>query len=330
MRGYKVFNPNWRCRGFQYKVGETYEMDEKPRLCDVGFHFCKRIADCFNFYRFDSDNKVAEIEALGDIDTDGGVKSCTNKIKIVRELTWQEVLDLVNIGKHCTGFKNTGNNNSGNYNSGYGNCGSSNSGYYNYGNSNSGNCNKGCHNSGNRNSGCCNTGDYNSGYCNTGDYNSGNYNSGIYNSGYSNCGNGNSGDYNTGNWNSGNYNSGDFNKASFSTGCFNTEYKPLFFFDKPTSMTFTQWRDSQAYMLLEEIDFDATRWIPISHMSSEEIHNHPEAETIGGYFKNFDNSDCFIRWWHDLTDGEKDVIKAIPNFNADKFFEITGIRVNTD
>ena len=93
-------------------------------------------------------------------------------------------------------------------------------------------------------------------------------------------------------------------------------------------MTFIQWRDSQAYMLLKEIDFDATRWIPISHMSSEEIHNHPEAETIGGYFKNFDNSDCFIRWWHDLTDGEKDVIKAIPNFDADKFFEITGIRVD--
>lgn len=72
-------------------------MDKKPRLCDVGFHFCKRLADCFNFYRFDSNNKVAEIEALGDIDTDGGVKSCTNKIKIVRELTWQEVLDLVNV-----------------------------------------------------------------------------------------------------------------------------------------------------------------------------------------------------------------------------------------
>lgn len=238
VKGYKVFNPDWSCRGFQYEVGKTYEIDEKPRLCDVGFYFCKRIADCFNFYRFNSNNKVAEIEALGDIDTDGGVKSCTNKIKIVRELTWQEVLDLVNIGKHCIGFKNTGN------------------------------------------------------------------------------------------WNSGNCNSGDFNKASFSTGCFNTEYKPLFFFDKPTSMTFIQWRDSQAYMLLKEIDFDATRWIPISHISSEEIHNHPEAETIGGYFKNFDNSDCFIRWWHDLTDEEKDVIKAIPNFDADKFFEITGIKVD--
>ena len=320
MRGYKVFNPNWSCRGFQYKVGETYEMDEKPQLCDVGFHFCKRIADCFNFYRFNPNNKVAEIEALGDIDTDGGVKSCTNKIKIVRELTWQEVLDLVNIGEHCTGFKNTGNYNSGDYNSGF-----YNSGHNNCGTCNTGNCNTGDYNSGYSNSGNCN-----SGYCNTGDYNSGNYNNGDYNSGHSNCGNCNSGYRNTGNWNSGNYNSGDFNKTSFSTGCFNTEYKPLFFFDKPTSMTFTQWRDSQAYMLLEEIDFDTTRWIPISHMSSEEIHDHPEAETTCGYLKEIDNSDCFIKWWHDLTDKEKDIIKKIPNFDADKFFEITGIRVNTD
>ena len=74
MIAYKVFNPDWTCRGFKYQVGETYEEDINPSVCDRGFHFCKKLADCFNYYNFDSDNKVAEIEALGDIsdgDDDG-------------------------------------------------------------------------------------------------------------------------------------------------------------------------------------------------------------------------------------------------------------------
>ena len=272
MKGYKVFNPDWTCRSFQYEVGQTYEMDAEPKCCDVGFHFCEKAADCFSFYKFDSKNKVAEVEALGDIDTDG-VKSCTNKIKIVRELTWHEVLDLVNIGKDCTGI--------------------------------------------------CNSGDWNSGDCNSGNRNSGDCNSGDWNSGDWNSGNRNSGD-----WNSGDCNSGDWNKASNSVGCFNTEDRPLFFFDKPTDMTFEQWRSSDAYWLLDRIDFRPADWIWLDEMSDEEKEQHPEAKTTDGYLKIRDNSDCCKEWWNGLSDKEKDIIKTIPNFDADKFFKITGIKVD--
>ncbi|WAW14629.1 DUF7666 domain-containing protein [Peptostreptococcus equinus] len=88
MKGYKVFNPDWKCRDFQYSVGEEYAIDEEPIICKRGFHFCKELNDCFNYYNFDGDNKVAEIEALGSIDEKGDdTKCCTNKIKIVRALT---------------------------------------------------------------------------------------------------------------------------------------------------------------------------------------------------------------------------------------------------
>ena len=117
MKGYKVFESDWTCRGFQYEVGKTYEMKEAPVCCGRGFHFCRKLIDCFNCYRFDSENKVAEIEAMGAIDKRDS-KFCTNKIKIIRELTWHEVLDLVNTGKDNTGKKNTGDRNAGNGNTG--------------------------------------------------------------------------------------------------------------------------------------------------------------------------------------------------------------------
>ena len=115
MKGYKVFNSDWTCKGFQYKVGETYEIDGKPTCCKKGFHFCKKLVDCFNYYSFDPNNKVAEIESLGDVDF-GEDKYCTNKIKIIKELSWEEVLTLVNSGYCNTGRCNSGDYNSGDYN----------------------------------------------------------------------------------------------------------------------------------------------------------------------------------------------------------------------
>ena len=153
MKGYKVFKNNWTCRGFQYAVGETYEITDEPSCCNRGFHFCGKLIDCFNYYDFDSENKVAEIEAIGAIDDDGNEeKYCTNKIKIVRELSWHEVLDLVNIGKDNTGNRNTGDRNTGNRNTG-----DRNTGNWNTGDRNTGDRNTGDWNSTDRSTGCFNT-----------------------------------------------------------------------------------------------------------------------------------------------------------------------------
>ena len=93
---------------------------------------------------------------------DVGVKLCASNIKVVRELTWSEVLFLCNSGDNNTGYGNSGNRNSGNYNRGNYNSGSCNSGDWN-----SGNGNTGYGNSGNCNSGNWNSGNWNSGYLNT-------------------------------------------------------------------------------------------------------------------------------------------------------------------
>ena len=167
VKGYKVFNSDWTCRGFQYEVGKIFTHEGQIELCGKGFHFCQKASDCFNYYSFDSNNKVAEVEALDLVETKND-KSVTNKIHIIREISWQELLTLVNSGKNCTGLNNTGNRNTGNRNTGDCNTGNRNTGNRNTGNRNTGNCNTGNRNTGNYNTGNYNTGSWNAGDCNTG------------------------------------------------------------------------------------------------------------------------------------------------------------------
>ena len=129
-RGYKVFDSDWTCRGFQYEVGKEYKHEGGIELCGSGFHFCKELVDCFNYYAFNPSNKVAVIE-YGSDTVHGEDKSVTASITIVKELTWEEVLRLVNTGKDNSGNRNSGDGNSGNRNSGYWNSGDWNSGHFN-------------------------------------------------------------------------------------------------------------------------------------------------------------------------------------------------------
>ena len=322
IKGYKVFNPDWTCRGFQYEVGKTYEENITPETCSRGFHFCERASDCFNYYSFSSRNKVAEIVALGDIDTNG-VKSCTNKIQIIREIPWDELLKIVNEGKNCTGLCNTGDCNTGNWNTGDCNTGNRNTGNWNTGDCNTGNRNTGNWNTGNWNTGDCNTGNRNTGNWNTGDCNTGNRNTGNWNTG--DC---NTGDCNTGNWNTGNRNTGDWNKSSFNNGCFMTEEPTIMMFNKPTSWTHQTWYNSDARNYLNQISRDVVEWIFESDMTDEEKENHPEYKTTGGYLKVLDETECAQMWWDNANEEVKQCILDLPNFNADIFKECTGIDVN--
>ena len=151
VKGYKVFNPDWTCKGKQYTCPGTFEEDVNPSVCNVGMHFCKNAADCFRYYDFDPNNHVAEVIAHGTV-AEGEDKCATNKLEIVREIPWAEVLEIVNTGKACTGRCNSGNRNSGNCNSG--DC---NSGNWNSGNWNSGDCNSGNWNKTSFSNGCFNT-----------------------------------------------------------------------------------------------------------------------------------------------------------------------------
>ena len=170
VKGYKVFNSDWTCCGKQYSCPGTFEEFVSPSVCNVGMHFCKNAADCFRYYDFDPNNHVAEVIAHGTVAEDE-YKCATNKLEIVREIPWAEVLEIVNTGKACTGRCNSGDQNSGDQNSGN----------WNSGNWNSGDQNSGDQNSGDQNSGNWNSGNWNSGNRNSGDWNATSFSNGCFN-----------------------------------------------------------------------------------------------------------------------------------------------------
>ena len=130
MIGYKAFNKDLTCRGFQYEVGQTYSMNESPIPCERGFHFCKSIAETYDFYPMSDNTRICKVEALGEVVTDDNKKYCTNKIKIIEEITedWER---RGNSNSSNSGYSNSGDWNSGNRNSGDWNSGDWNSGLFN-------------------------------------------------------------------------------------------------------------------------------------------------------------------------------------------------------
>lgn len=295
MIGYKAFNKDLTCRGFQYEIGKTYSMKDSPIPCTIGFHFCKNIADTYQYYPMSEDTKICKIEAIGEIATNDNIKYCTNEIKILEEITddcERKCNSHSNNSGYCNiGLLNSGNGNYGNYNSGDFNSGSSNSGDYNAGNQNSGSCNSGSYNSGTYNSGCQNSGNYNSGYRNSGKRNSGDWNAGDYNS-----------------------------------GIFNTEENPkIKMFDKESDWTIKDWKLSEAYRIMMTCPCTFSYFVTKSAMTEEEKEEHPEYETTCGYTKTIAaTKEDKEKWWNNLAESDKEVIRALPNFDFDKFRQCVG------
>jgi len=116
VKGFKGFNEDLTCRGFQYEIGKTYKHNGEVELCRSGFHFCRKLKDVHNFYNLKT-SRICEIEADGKIDDDG-VKSVCSRMRIVREVSREEIWSIINIGEKNTGLFNIGDRNSGNRNSG--------------------------------------------------------------------------------------------------------------------------------------------------------------------------------------------------------------------
>ena len=113
MKGYKAVRPDMSpMHGDQiYKIGETCEMDGEIKICERGFHFCTKLLDCYNYYELSPVTIILEVKIPDDAKIIGepalsygyyGVNSvfnapkfCTNKMKIIRRVSQNEIIDTI-------------------------------------------------------------------------------------------------------------------------------------------------------------------------------------------------------------------------------------------
>jgi len=171
------------------------------------------------------------------------------------------------------------------------------------------------------NTGHSNTGHSNTGHFNTGQFNTGHFNTGQFNTGQFNTGHSNTGHFNTGHFNTGHSNTGEWNSGNENTGYFNTETpEKIKVFGKKCLRT--DWDNATKPSCLY---FSLTRWIDEAEMSDAEKQENPNYSCTGGYLKKFDYKEAFTKSVTKASKEERDMIRALPNFDADIFLEISGV-----
>ncbi|MHB8061337.1 MAG: DUF7666 domain-containing protein [Ruminiclostridium sp.] len=117
MKGFKGFNKDLKCRGFQYEVGKDFEHDGPVETCERGFHFCENPMDVFNYYS-PADSRFCEVEGDGEIDkgSDGDSKVAVSKLHVSMEIGLKGIIEagvkfiLEKVNWKDAKESNTGNN----------------------------------------------------------------------------------------------------------------------------------------------------------------------------------------------------------------------------
>ena len=84
--GFKGFDENLKCRGFQYEVGKDYHEEGKIETCESGFHFCQYPLDVFSYYP-PAGNRFCSVSGSGSASFDGGdSKVAVSDLKVKAEI----------------------------------------------------------------------------------------------------------------------------------------------------------------------------------------------------------------------------------------------------
>ena len=84
--GFKGFDENMQCRGYQYEEGKSYHEDGEIQACQSGFHYCKYPLDVFGYYP-PAKSRFFEVEGHGKMSNDtGDSKVSVSDLKINAEI----------------------------------------------------------------------------------------------------------------------------------------------------------------------------------------------------------------------------------------------------
>lgn len=93
---FKGFDSNLKCKNVQFRIGETFTTSyistgKQPTLCSAdGYHYGVTLKDVFDHYPNNKTNRFCVVEILG-LYTEDGRKGTTTSLKIVKELSKEEV-----------------------------------------------------------------------------------------------------------------------------------------------------------------------------------------------------------------------------------------------
>ena len=95
MKGYKGFNPDFKCNDKRYAVNTEYE-EKGGEICGAGvMHFCETPLDVLDYYPILDDNcnfnRFAEVTALDKVQAKDN-KRATKKIKIGAEFSFKDFI----------------------------------------------------------------------------------------------------------------------------------------------------------------------------------------------------------------------------------------------
>ena len=131
----------------------------------------------------------------------------------------------------------------------------------------------------------------------------------------------NSGDWNSGDRNSGNRNSGDWNSGNRNSGFFNSKEPEMIMVFNSTCRK-SVW---DAAYIPAFLSFSLTEWKEEKDMTEDEKREHPSCSFTGGFLYTKPYKQAWKDSWESADKEDRERVRQLPNFDAEVFFEITGI-----
>ena len=93
IRGFKCFDKDLKCRGFQYEIGKYYKQEGEAKCCKIGFHFCENPLQVFDYYS-PCTSRFCQVEGGGSVDkSKADSKVATSNIHISSEIGLNGLID---------------------------------------------------------------------------------------------------------------------------------------------------------------------------------------------------------------------------------------------
>ena len=94
MLGYKGFDKELKCRGFQFEIGKKFVHDGVLKLCNSGFHFVEYPLDMFNYYSPGLLSRFASVEVEGVTDEiENDSKRVGKSLEVKAEISFHTIVE---------------------------------------------------------------------------------------------------------------------------------------------------------------------------------------------------------------------------------------------